>query len=285
MVKRRIVTPETSFELCVPDGNDSKLAVYHAGRLPQEVSALLSVLTRTTVRGSKVLDLGGYIGGFGLGAAALGYNVTIVEANPQNAVLIQQSINANRLQVQLVPAAIGATPGEVRFVSDGPWGHVATAGDANTVAVPQHTLPQLLTAVGWTTPAFIKMDVEGSEANMLAGAREWFAQGHRPVILYEANAVTLQWFHSTPKHLNTLIDSLGYYRYEMADDGGLRIPIAFEPRVLVDYVASPVPLSDVAPALSTWKIFKRTVRALRHPASVARRYTASHVVSTLIGRT
>jgi FkbM family methyltransferase len=282
MVKRRIVTPETAFDLCVPDGKALKLGIYHAGRLPHEVSALLSVLTRTTVPGSKVLDLGGYIGGFGLGAAALGYDVTIVEANPQNAALIQQSVDANRLQVQLVHAAIGATPGEVRFVADGPWGHVATAADFNTVPVPQHTLPQLLTAVGWTAPAFIKMDVEGSEANMLIGAREWFAQGHRPVILYEANAVTLQWFQATPKHLNTLIDSLGYHRYEMADDGGLRIPNLFEPRALVDYLASPVPLAEVAPALSKWRIFKRTLRALRHPAPVARRYTASHVVSTLI---
>ena len=271
--------------MSVPEGQDPKLALYQQGLLPPEVKALLATLGRCVPPGSRVLDLGGYIGAFGLGAAALGYDVVIVEANPQNAAFIEASIASNTFArpVRLVSAAIGAKRGAVRFVSNGPWGHVATATDADTVSVPQYPLPDLLSQVGWTAPDFIKMDIEGSEALMLAGAAAWFAEGHRPTLLYEANAVTLAWFDASPRQLNHQIDALGYHRYEMDDDGQLRSLARFEPRCLVDYVASPVPLAAAAPH-SLWKTCKRTGRALMHPAPEARRYTRAHLWDTLTGR-
>ena len=124
------------------------------------------------------------------------------------------------------------------------------------------------------------MDIEGNELRVLRGARGWFEAGHRPTILYEANGFTLAWGQHSPTELNAAIDSLGYYRYEMGDAGERRMPARFEPRCLVDYLASPVPL-EALPARNWWAIFKRTVRAYQHGSAEARAYTTRHLLERL----
>ena len=274
---KTITAPLGVFSLSVPEGNDPKLAVYQDGQLPSEVSTLVQALQATTPVGAKVLDLGGYIGGFGIAAATAGYEVVIVEANPQNAACIRESIAANDFThpVRLIEGAIGAESRDsVSFVSNGPWGHVSTSrsDDAPTSGVRMYTLPELLAIAGWTAPAFIKMDVEGSELQAVKGAQEWFAGGHRPTILYEANAFTLDWFGVTPADLNRAFDTLGYHRYELDDNGTLREPGSFEPRCLVDYVVSDTRLTHAA-RRSLWSICKLTVWALQNPSPKARKHT------------
>ena len=274
---KTITAPVGAFSLSVPEGNDPKLAVYRDGELPSEVSTLVQALQATTPTGAKVLDLGGYIGGFGIAAATAGYEVVIVEANPQNAACIRESIAANNFAhpVRLIEGAIGAESRDsVSFVSNGPWGHVSTSrsADAPTGGVRMYTLPELLAIAGWTAPAFIKMDVEGSELQAVKGAKEWFADGHRPTILYEANAFTLDWFGVTPADLNRAFDTLGYHRYELDDNGTLREPGSFEPRCLVDYVVSDTRLTHAA-RRSLWSICKLTVWALQNPSPKARKHT------------
>ncbi len=276
-VTKRITAPVGSFSLSIPVGNDPKLAIYRDGQLPPEVLTLLQALQTTTTVGAKVLDLGGYIGGFGIAAATAGYQVVIVEANPQNAACIRESIAANDFAhpVRLIEGAIGAECRDsVSFVSNGPWGHVSTSRSADTPtgAVPMYALPELLAIAGWTAPAFIKMDVEGSELQAVKGAQAWFAAGHRPTILYEANAFTLDWFGVSPADLNRAFDTLGYHRYELDDDGTLRAPGSFEPRCLVDYVVSDTQLTHAA-RRSLWSICKLTVRALQNPSPKARKHT------------
>jgi len=274
---KTITAPVGTFSLSIPEGNDPKLSIYRAGQLPSEVLTLVRALQATTTAGAKVLDLGGYIGGFGIAAATAGYQVVIVEANPQNAACIRESIAANDFAhpVRLIEGAIGAESRDsVSFVSNGPWGHVSTSrsSDTATGGVRMYTLPELMAIAEWTVPAFIKMDVEGSELQAVKGAQEWFAGGHRPTILYEANAFTLDWFGVTPSDLNRAFDSLGYHRYELDDDGTLRAPGSFEPRCLVDYVVSATQLTHAA-RRSLWSICKLTVWALQNPSPNARKHT------------
>jgi FkbM family methyltransferase len=241
------------------------------------VWTLVQALQATTPAGGKVLDLGGYIGGFAIAAATAGYQVVTVEANPQNAACIRESIAANDFAhpVRLIEGAIGAESRDlVSFVSNGPWGHVSTSRSADppTGGVRMYTLPEVLAIAGWTAPEFIKMDVEGSELQAMKGAEEWFAAGHRPTILYEANAFTLDWFGVTPADLNRTFDTLGYHRYELDEDGTFRAPGSFEPRCLVDYVVSDTRLTHAA-RRSLWSICKLTVRALQNPSPKARKHT------------
>ena len=277
-----LVSPaaDLTFRMCLPDSDEPNVRALRTGQYPQTLGALFSLLRTLMPAPAKVLDLGGYLGGFGLAAAAAGHEVTIVEANSDNAQWIRSSIEQNTFprRVTLVEGAVGETDGPVNFLPNGPWGHVQRNETSTNVAcVSMMTLPTLLASLGWTTPDFIKMDVEGSEGGVLRGADAWFASGHRPVILYEANGHTLQWFGDSPLTLRQFLAARGYYQYELQEDGLLRVPSAFEPRVLVDYLASPVPLPGALPARSAWKVLRRTAAALRRNSWPARR----HVVRAL----
>ena len=119
------------------------------GSFRPQVLTLVQALQATTPVGAKVLDLGGYIGGFGIAAATAGYQVVIVEANPHNAACIRESLEANHFAhpVRLIEGAIGAESRDsVSFVSNGPWGHVSTLalGGCGDGGVRMYTLPELL---------------------------------------------------------------------------------------------------------------------------------------------
>lgn len=278
-------TADVTFRMCVPESNDPNIRAIRSGEYPVTLRPLFSLL-RTVVPGSaRVLDLGGYMGGFGLAAAAAGHEVVLVEANSENAQWIRRSIEQNTFprSVTLVEGAIGESEGEVRFHRNGPWGHVQLNGKTeDTAKVRMMTLPTLLASIGWDSPDFIKMDVEGSEGAVLRGAAAWFAAGHRPTIVYEANGHTLNWFGDTPVTLRRLLGARGYYQYELEDDGALRVPSRFEPRVVVDYVASATSLPGVLPARSTWKVMRRTVAALRRNSKPARLHVLRAVRDALI---
>jgi FkbM family methyltransferase len=263
---------DVTFWMCVPESNDPNVIAIRSGQYPLTLRALFSTLRTAVTAPAKVLDLGGYLGGFGLAAAAAGHEVVIVEANGDNAEWIRRSIAQNVFSrpVTLVEGAVGETDRWVSFHRNGPWGHVQLNTAASETRVQMMTLPRLLASVGWDSPAFIKMDVEGSEGGVFRGAQRWFDAGNRPLILYEANGHTLRWFGDSPSTLRRFLSARGYYQYELQEDGVIRVPSWFEPRVVVDYLASPAPLPNVLPARSAWKVMRRTAAALRRPSWPAR---------------
>jgi len=271
------VAPEVTVRVVVPEDSVEPNAVaMRRGEYPATLRPLITVLRALAAPGSKVLDLGGYLGGFALAAAALGYDVVVVEASELNASCIRRSVAANAFvhPVRVLQAAVGATNGSVNFCAHGPWGHVETpnAADSSTGVVRQLTLPAVLQEVGWTEPDFIKMDVEGSEVRVLRSAASWFREGHRPTLLYEANGHTLDWFGDSPAALRALVAAFGYVQYEVDEEGRLRQPNGFEPWCVMDYLASPKPLTDALPARTFLQLAGRTMRALRAPSSPARKY-------------
>lgn len=271
------VAPGVTVRFVVPpDSTEPNAVALGRGEYPSTIRPLITTLRACAAPGARVLDLGGYLGGFGLAAAALGYQVVIVEASEQNASWIRRSVAANAFAhpVRIVQAAVGPTNEHVNFHAHGPWGHVETpqAPASSTAVVRQLTLRALLQEIGWTTPDFIKMDVEGSEARVLRGAESWFREGHHPALLYEANGHTLNWFGDTPAALRRIVAHLGYVQYEVDGEGRLRQPSRFEPWCVMDYLASPKPLSGVLPARTVWQVARRTVMALRAPSRPARKY-------------
>ena len=270
-----LVSPAPGLELrlCVPDSTEPNVLAIRGGEYPVPLRGLFAALREATPLPAKVLDLGGYLGGFGLAAAAAGYEVVIVEANPDNASCIRESVSLNQFPhgVTLVETAVGATDGWTNFHAEGPYGYIEREGGGPaTRRVRQVTLPTLLRQVSWQSPDFIKMDIEGSEGAVLRGAASWFAEGHRPVLLYEANGHTLSWFGDSPLVLRGILTDLGYRQYEVEDDGRLRVPTRFEPRVVMDYLASVRPLAPVLPRRSAWKLLRRTAAALRRDSRPAR---------------
>jgi FkbM family methyltransferase len=206
--------------------------------LPEGYYALLALAGP----GTKVIDLGANIGTFSLAAAAIGCEVVAVEASPHNAALLDASLAANRFAgMQVVAAAVGDRDGgTVEFVQAGPFGFVSGAQqtDLPRVQVRATTVDRLLSDVGWARVDLIKMDVEGAEVATVRGMGGLLRRDDAPIILFESNGHTLQYFGESPQTLLAALEGFGYRNYLVAENRLIRTRAAtVQPDCIVDYLA------------------------------------------------
>jgi FkbM family methyltransferase len=133
--------------------------------------------------GDLVFDIGAHVGGRVTAFRRLG--ATVVAVEPQPALVLTLNLLYGRdPSVAIVPSAVGRAPGSVRMlinvnnptVSSASNDFVRAACGAagwegqvwdKSLRVPMTTLDALIAAHG--VPAFIKIDVEGFEQEVLAG--------------------------------------------------------------------------------------------------------------------
>jgi FkbM family methyltransferase len=157
------------------------LRIYYGGR--HRRAALDAIYSRFVAPGDLVFDIGGHVGDRVAAFRRLGARVVVAEPQPALATTLRLLFGRDR-EVTVEEAAVGRAAGTVglRINLDNPT--VSTASDAfiaaadgtpgwegqhwtRTVAVPVTTLDALITRHG--RPRFIKIDVEGYEAEALAG--------------------------------------------------------------------------------------------------------------------
>lgn len=146
---------------------------------------LVAYLKRTVRRGDMIVDLGAHVGYVSCIAAALGAAVLAVEMQPTLIPIIQRNAELNDLWcVHTLCAAIGDRTGLVPSLRNSPSpGFRATLGEWAQGAFPptnvNHDLIPLLTLdslfAGGPYPTLVKVDVEGAEARVLAGAEQTIA--------------------------------------------------------------------------------------------------------------
>jgi FkbM family methyltransferase len=157
------------------------LRIYYGG--VQRRRDMANIYASFVKPGDLAFDLGAHVGDRVAAFRALGCRVVAIEPQPPLARLLQWLYGWRR-GVTVVQAAVGAQPGTLALrlnlanptVATGSSAFVAAARDAEgwrdqawtrTVEVPQITLDGLIAAHGH--PDFIKIDVEGFEAEVLAG--------------------------------------------------------------------------------------------------------------------
>ncbi|WP_029002490.1 FkbM family methyltransferase [Azorhizobium doebereinerae] len=140
--------------------------------------------------GDAFLDVGANVGAYSLLAAAAGARVIAVEPAPAACRWLALNVRVNDLgaRVEIVPAALGRAAGSVRFTAgQDTLNHVAEAGEtADAVTVPVERLDDVA-ARGGDVPRIIKIDVEGYETEVLAGADRTLASPDLLAVILELN--------------------------------------------------------------------------------------------------
>ena len=198
-------------------------AEHHAAML----GSLAALVTRHVPRTAPVIDVGANIGLSTILLARLTGHVTAYEPSPPNAAFLRRNLARNGIaNVTVKEAAASSAPGTVSFhvAQYGAGSHVVAAGHVageriGTVEVPAVTLDDAELPSG-TPVAFIKMDAEGHEPDVLAGARRLLARD-RPLVFTEVNIWCLSAFagHSPGAFVRALWQAFEVSR--PAEDGGL----------------------------------------------------------------
>lgn len=184
-------------------------------------------LRRVLEPGQQVIDIGANCGVYALSMAKVVGStgrVWAFEPAAATADLLAAGVTANgfgnvvveRHAVSSVTGighlAPGALP-EMNTVSHDP---VATEGGE---AISLVTLDECLASRGWRDIAFIKIDAEGEEANVLAGGRQLLTE-QSPLVQYE-----LQRDGVIQIDLVDAFDALGYEAYRFAPGTGVLVPL------------------------------------------------------------
>jgi len=197
----------------------SKLKLDTTGSWQQEMlndsydTELFKALSSLDLVGKAVYDIGAHVGYHSLKFASLsGSNghVYAFEPNPTNNLRIKEHLDLNPYLAQhitLCPYALSNTIGETTFISssdvDGGTSSGGFINNASTLwaksdyiektgfttsTVKEDTIDHLITTGVLIPPFLMKIDVEGAEHLVLAGAYETI-NTHRPYILIELHSI------------------------------------------------------------------------------------------------
>ena len=186
--------------------------LYHGTLDVHDSDALLSGIGA----GKTFFDVGSYFGYYALCAAKQGAQSFAFEPVPANFELLEKHAQLNsQLGVTVLPMAVSDADGEVAF-------NLPPAGNRGTGAMDSGSSPDgqrtVVEAVSIDSFAgsrnlqrldAMKIDVEGAELKVLAGARQSIAR-FRPRMLIEVNEPCLVRFGESPETLVSCLESMKY---------------------------------------------------------------------------
>jgi FkbM family methyltransferase len=231
--------PEAAIEMpwledttvAMPLGSDLSLALFTTGRFEPNAFAVLAQILRP---GDLFVDVGANEGLYSLAAARLvgpSGRVVAVEPSPREIARLRANVARNDLgsSVTIVDTALAAAGGwaSLAIAEDAHGGQNAFADRmASNLAiddvrlVPTISLDMLVTRLGGRQPAVIKIDVEGAEYEVLAGAEKVLAEA-RPFLFVE---VARGGRNADRRVVELLLDSR-YALYAIDDERGAVRPL------------------------------------------------------------
>ena len=185
--------------------------------------AELDLFIRHCAPGMQFLDIGAHYGLFALAAHRFGGNgarVVCIEASPKAAAVLRANLYANSAaNVTVLNVAMGATDGTLEMLSTGPAGSdyfvSVPAGRSDTVSVRQLSLPSALRETG-LRPTHVKMDIEGFEDDVIAGALDVLRE-LRPILFLELHGGYLRARQRDPAGVIRHLRACGY---ELVEEDG-----------------------------------------------------------------
>ena len=212
-------------------GNDNSLCLYVCGSFEPNEFAFLD---RVLKPGMVFVDVGANDGYFTLFAARRvgpSGRVVAVEPSSRERAHLERNLTRNRIDnVEIVPAALGAAAGhaDLHLAHGAHTGHNTLGSFAHDDVVPARiervpleTLDAVVARLGLPRVDVVKIDVEGAEAGVIAGARTVLTT-IRPVLMMELNDSALRAQGSSEASLlATLRGELGYEILVFSTKSGL----------------------------------------------------------------
>jgi FkbM family methyltransferase len=165
--------------------------------------------------GNTFIDCGAHVGLYSIMAGKLvGDQGRVISLEPEasNFTLLKQNLNNNGVACATpIHAAVFSRSGSMRLYV-GPAGRsaycrlVAPESPENTVGIEALTIDEIFERCGVDRPAVVKVDVEGSEIQLLDGIR----QSNLPVLVVEFTEINLNRAGSTTKELYRKLELRGY---------------------------------------------------------------------------
>jgi FkbM family methyltransferase len=145
------------------------------------------ILPSLVRKGETVCDIGANAGFYALALSRLVGSGSVIafEPLPNNVDKLQEHVSLNGLtNVTVAGCAVCEKSGFVPFAigQDDFTGRISEA-DRNTFEVPGISLDEYLERNALSDPSFLKIDVEGAEAGVLAGARRLIERAHPRMLI------------------------------------------------------------------------------------------------------
>lgn len=185
-----------------------------ANELPVQMA-----LTRFLKPGGIFYDIGSNIGFFALIAARLvgpSGKVVAVEPVPRNAETIRRNVARNGFSnVQVLEIALGSGAGMAELhVTRHPGGATLSTTDippdaTGTIMVQVATLDELALTEKLGRPQLIKVDVEGTELDVLMGMTRTLAE-FRPAVLFEIDAPNAEMLEAKSSPIRGFLEDRRY---------------------------------------------------------------------------
>lgn len=157
----------------------------HRRRSWYEQDLLADISSR--VQRGVAIDVGAHIGNHTVFLALSGFEVVAFEPNPITREQLERNVKLNELQVQVLAAAAGSKQTYARLESENP----SNTGMTRTIEDPLGGVPMVTIDSLNLDPKVIKIDVEGSELDILEGARQTIWRC-KPVLYIESEAEDLR---------------------------------------------------------------------------------------------
>lgn len=194
-------------------------------------------LSRYLQPGMTVIDIGAHVGLYTLLAArkvSPNGRVIAFEPSPRERTFLHLHLLMNRCpNVQVEPFALADQKGSMTlFIYNSTSLELGNTMlnslrrqawelPCRAISVPVTTLDAYLSERGIDRVDFVKIDTEGAEASILAGAKRFLTSRLRPLLMVELNdAVTKPWGYPARTILDTLL-ALDFHAFTATEDGFL----------------------------------------------------------------